>query len=169
MGQSVEQALGVGWLEKVHPDDRAETTAQWTTALEKQSDYRSEFRIRRHDGEYRWVISLGRPRLGPDGEFLGHIGCVLDITEHKRLEDQLRQSQKMEAFGQLAGGVAHDFNNLLTIISGYSEILLSMLPSQDPMRESVKAISEAGERAASLTRQLLAFSRRRCWYRGCWT
>lgn len=87
-------------------------------------------------------------------------GIIEDLTERNKLEEQLRQSQKMEAIGQLAGGVAHDFNNLLTIIRGYSELLLNMLPIGEAAHGMVSEILDAGERASSLTQQLLAFSRR---------
>ncbi|MCE9532183.1 MAG: PAS domain S-box protein [Planctomycetes bacterium] len=113
----------------------------------------------RKDGKPFWNQLTITPVLGPAGQLTHFVGVQTDVTERRRLEDQYRQSQKMEAVGRLAGGVAHDFNNLLTIISGYSELLLAMPSLASGVRESIRPISEAGERAASLTRQLLGFSR----------
>lgn len=93
------------------------------------------------------------------GEITGYLSMVADITERSRIEEQYRQSQKMEAIGQLAGGIAHDFNNLLTIIAGYCDLLLARCPSADASRPMIEEIRKAGERSAGLARQLLAFSR----------
>jgi len=115
---------------------------------------------RRKDGSLVWVVE--NVSLLPAGEEGGEIllGTVVDLTERRRLEEQLLQSQKMEAVGRLAGGIAHDFNNLLTAVSGYSELLLRELSEEDPRRECAEEIRKAGSRAAALTQQLLAFSRR---------
>jgi two-component system cell cycle sensor histidine kinase/response regulator CckA len=94
------------------------------------------------------------------GQIIGVIGIVHELTERKRLQDQFNQVQKMEAIGRLAGGVAHDFNNLLTVINGYSELLLARMSEGDPHRMPLQEIHRSGERAAGLTQQLLAFSRK---------
>jgi signal transduction histidine kinase len=108
----------------------------------------------------RWLSGAGRIHLGEHGEPVRGVGISQDVTERHTLEAQYQQAQKMEAIGRLAGGVAHDFNNLLTVILGYCELLLADLDSHDPRQPDMAEIQKAGTRAAVLTRQLLAFSRK---------
>jgi PAS domain S-box-containing protein len=117
-------------------------------------------RCPRKDGAAIEVSLSTAPLVDAAGKTFGVVGIRMDLTEQKNLEDQLRQSQKMEAVGQLAGGVAHDFNNLLTIILGYCQVLLAAVEPGSPARLPLEEIQKAGERAAGLTRQLLAFSRK---------
>lgn len=116
------------------------------------------WRIRR-DGSKFWANGTLTALYDANLKIRGFAKITRDLSEHRKLESQLHQSQKMQAFGQLAGGVAHDFNNLLTVINGYSELMLSQFGAEDPMRKHLEEIRRAGDRAASLTRQLLAFSR----------
>jgi PAS domain S-box-containing protein len=111
-------------------------------------------------GQRRWLYTVKRPLRGPDGKADQILGVATDITARKEAEDQLRQAQKMEAIGQLAGGVAHDFNNLLGVIVGYADLLLKDLGRQHPAARRLEQIHKATERATALTRQLLAFSRK---------
>ena len=158
-GLPSEEIQSRGWEQALHIDDRDDAAVQFRDSLATLRPYLGEYRLRRADGKYRQIVVRGFPLLDEQGAVKEWAGVCLDVTEQKSLEDQLRQSQKMEAIGKLAGGVAHDFNNLLTIISGYSELLLDVLPAHDEKRSSVKSISQASERAAGLTRQLLAFGR----------
>jgi two-component system cell cycle sensor histidine kinase/response regulator CckA len=123
-------------------------------------EWRGELLNRRKNGELYWEFASISPMRGPDGAITNYIGVKEEITERKRLEQQLIQARKMEAIGRLAGGIAHDFNNLLTVITGYSDLLSSRLPPGSPERVELDEIRKAGEKAASLTSQLLAFSRK---------
>jgi PAS domain S-box-containing protein len=143
----------------LHPDDRASVLETVGKAMTTGSDFSVQNRTIWRDGTVRWLNGAGRIYLGEDGNPLRAIGISLDITDRRKLEDQYQQAQKMEAVGRLAGGVAHDFNNLLMVITGYSDLLLQGLMIGDSRRDDLEQIRKAADAAASLTRQLLAFSR----------
>jgi two-component system cell cycle sensor histidine kinase/response regulator CckA len=145
----------------VHVDDRATVRAASEAAAAGVHGYDIEHRVMRPDGTMRWVHERAAILRDAQGRPLRMVGTVQDITERRLLEDQLRQSQKMEAIGRLAGGIAHDLNNALTAIAGYAELALGEVASDHPARPDVEEIRRAAERAGSVTRQLLAFSRKR--------
>jgi PAS domain S-box-containing protein len=145
------------WFERIHPEDLDRVQRSFLAVATKE--YAAEYRWRHKDGHWIWIRAHARTRVRPDGTELVE-GTFADITELKRAEEHVRQSQKMEAIGQLTGGVAHDFNNILAVILGNGEFLRDSLAQNDPRRADADAILDAGQRAAGLTRQLLAFSRR---------
>jgi two-component system cell cycle sensor histidine kinase/response regulator CckA len=138
--------------------ERSEGTALIDLLKDQPIVIGEEFQIRRKDGTAAWIM-VSASLIEDEKEGPTILATVFDITQWKELGEQLRQSQKMEAVGRLAGGVAHDFNNMLQIINGYSELVIDQLPAQDASRSSVQEIKNVVERAAGLTRQLLAFSR----------
>ena len=171
---------GVEWATIVHPDDIPPSQARWMAALTSGDPYESEFRLRRADGAFRWHIARAAPIRDEDGAILLWVGTNTDIHDQKTMsetleqrvaertrelvqaQEALRQSQKMEAVGQLTGGLAHDFNNLLAGISGSLELIAKRLAEgrTTGLERYLSGAQESTRRAASLTQRLLAFSRR---------
>jgi len=155
----ISQEIGF-WERHLHPEDRSRIARAISDALAGESHWSGEYRFRHCDGTYLHLLERAHIVRNTQGEAVRFVGSLMDITARKQLQDQLLRSQKMEAFGQLAGGVAHDFNNFLTAILGYSDLLLNDIGVQGQISRHVTEIRSAAGRASALTSQLLAFSRK---------
>ena len=152
--------LRADFLAHVHPDDKANLRSTMSGGLVNSGDLELEYRIVHPDGSVRWVLSRGNTYFDEAGKPTRRTGVGVDITDKRRLEEQLRQAQKMEAVGQLTGGIAHDFNNMLAVIMGSLELLTRRLSGEDVRaRHYTQQALEGAKRAANLTQRLLAFSR----------
>ena len=160
-GHRLEEMQGKSWFKEFLPqhdrDRMSETFKQVLSGVSCRGIVNS---IVTKDGHERDIEWYNKTLKDSNGQITGVLGIGLDITERRTVEEQLRQAQKMEAVGQLAGGIAHDFNNQLTVVKGYSELLMRKLPPSDPSLDAVEEIHKAAARAAALTGQLLAFSRK---------
>lgn len=172
-GQSCQSAYEdrKSWTNHIHPEDRSRVIKDFAIHAELGKYIETEYRLLRKDGTIRWIKDSAFPVFDDQGEVTRVVGIAEDITERKHaeaekenLENQLRQSQKLEAIGQLAGGISHDFNNILTAIIGNTELLLKKtireLSLEHSMKPGLEQIDRAAKRAAALTRKLLTFSRK---------
>jgi PAS domain S-box-containing protein len=155
----IEKIIGRTAFDLVDQETARDLTKNDPSVLEAGTTVTVDFQLTRN-GNTRHFLITRAPYQDPSGKVIGVIGITRDITQYRGIEERLRQSQKMEAIGTLAGGVAHDFNNLLMVVSGYSSVLAEELRASPKLHGHVEQIQKAGERAASLTRQLLAFSRK---------
>lgn len=163
----LKEKFGHDFKPLIHLDDLKTYQEVFESSFKKREGFSVEFRLRRYDGEYSWVLNSGIPFYSSDGFFLGYVGVCSDITEIKKAkekllhtEEKMRQSPKIEAIGRLAGGIAHDFNNIMGVVMLHADLLLEQMDKDDPKRRRVTEIRSASVRAASLTQQLLAFGRK---------
>ncbi len=148
------------WLNQVHSDDRAQVLAAEELCCKTGEEFAAEYRILARDGRVVWFSDHAVVVRDETGQPRHFHGVMFDITGRKVLEEQLAQAHKMDAVGRLAGGVAHDFNNILTAILGYSELILRRANGDEQIRDNAQEVQKAANRAASLTKQMLAFSRK---------
>ena len=160
-GRQVWQPTADYWAERIHPDDRARVVPGIQHAIKGDAtDWQDEYRFMRNDGSYAHVIDRGFVIRDENGRAVRMVGGMSDVTASKNLEEQLQQTERLRAIGQLTGGVAHDFNNLLTVILGNTELLTLELEDNPRLHELASMTRDAADRGAQLTQRLLAFARR---------
>jgi two-component system cell cycle sensor histidine kinase/response regulator CckA len=159
-GRTMEQEVGDGRTAGVHPDDLARWAATYQNSFDARVPFSMEYRLRRTDGQYRWIRDDGIARYASDGSFEGYIGAALDITDMREASQRLGQAQRLESLGRLAGGVAHETNNQMTVVLGAAEFLLRRTDLPEGAQEDLAQIRQAADRAANVSAQLLAYSRR---------
>ena len=159
-GIAEDVARGSGWTEAVHPEDREKVVAEWNAAAAMGRPFSLQYRFQRPDGTESWVLGQAVAKTDAAGAVTGYVGTITDITGPRETELQLAQAQKMEAVGQLTGGVAHDFNNLLTAVIGNLELLQDYVGNDAGARRHLDSALRSSQRGADLIHHLLAFSRR---------
>lgn len=157
-GRTMQQELGDGWAQNVHPDDLAGCLDTYSSSFDAHRGFQMEYRTRRADGEYRWVLDNGVPRFEPDGVFAGYIGSCIDITDLKRTHEEHLAKQKLETVGTLAGGIAHDFNNILGGVLANSELALAELAGGANPADELERIRHAAVRGSEIVRQLMIYA-----------
>jgi two-component system, cell cycle sensor histidine kinase and response regulator CckA len=157
-GRTMEQERGFGWQEGIHPDDRERVIRICASAFDGRRSLQVEYRLRRADGEYRWVLVGGIPSLAPGGAFSGYIGSCMDITDFKRAQAEMLATQKLESLGVLTAGIAHDFNNFLGSILAQAELAETEIVTGASPGEEVQNIKAAALRAAEVVRELMVYA-----------
>jgi len=157
-GRTMEQELGDGWIENVHPDDRDYTCARYEQSFAARENCSIEYRLRRSDGEYRHVICNGVPRFEPDGAFGGYIASCVDLTDIRNAQEEAHKRQNLESLGVLASGIAHDFNNLLGGTLAYSELAQAKLAEGEAPDDELRKICDVATRGSEIVRQLMIFA-----------
>jgi PAS domain S-box-containing protein len=153
-GRSAHAEMGHGWMENVHPDDIERCSALYFSAVDERRTFETEYRLRRADGQYQWVLERGVPRPTPSGVFAGYVGSCTDITDLKQNHERMLASQKLESLGLMAAGVALDFGNLLGTIFGEVDLALSEMSAKTPGRQNIERIAAAATRSTGTVKLL---------------